>query len=516
MLHPDLTEAEKADMLTNPSEPASLKRIRQQTERIHKSLVDDPTGISKRRMSRSATPSNLASRNSPSKISELPLHALRSAYFQLESSQEKLSEENERLKGELNMRMESYLRREQVSKERIEELSEQVEQLLAKRDGKDDPMIRLRAMNSAIQDGIGEMQGQTARILKEHEMDLIRSFRSRLLDVQKELELEREKQSENAAEWIEKVHSLGKKLDWAKEEALRLDYLNQILNKENQRLKTQFNAQDGDREIMVRQVVLLRKQNAKLKEELSQVHDQAMEKGGTKRSSAGTGFDVMFDDDESSQFASRPASSPSRRPASSAASTSRAQNQLEVNEAVLRYQKDIRKLRALLERERKNLKASRAAYVQVLSERTELEALLRTCCNDVKKERLQHEGAKLSRQSNEQVHSARRSGSARSQAQSDADGDLDLADFTIAERERVIELLLSQERVLKLLYERTFPHMFSAMTEETTSDINTLMASTLNGYDPTMQAVLSEEIATEQQALRAAYNEEMYDDDDDE
>ena len=33
----------------------------------------------------------------------------------------------------------------------------------------------------------------------------------------------------------------------------------------------------------------------------------------------------------------------------------------------------------------------------------------------------------------------------------------DLSDLTQSERERVIELLLSQERVIALLYEKTFP-----------------------------------------------------------
>ena len=33
----------------------------------------------------------------------------------------------------------------------------------------------------------------------------------------------------------------------------------------------------------------------------------------------------------------------------------------------------------------------------------------------------------------------------------------DISDLTQSERERVIELLLSQERVIALLYEKTFP-----------------------------------------------------------
>ena len=35
--------------------------------------------------------------------------------------------------------------------------------------------------------------------------------------------------------------------------------------------------------------------------------------------------------------------------------------------------------------------------------------------------------------------------------------EISLADFSAADRERVMELLLSQERVINLLYEKTFP-----------------------------------------------------------
>jgi hypothetical protein len=49
------------------------------------------------------------------------------------------------------------------------------------------------------------MQQRTARVLKEHELDLVRSFRTRLLDVQRELHMERSRQDEAALEWIERA-----------------------------------------------------------------------------------------------------------------------------------------------------------------------------------------------------------------------------------------------------------------------------------------------------------------------
>eukprot|EP00962_Isochrysis_galbana_P010866 scaffold3032_cov67-Isochrysis_galbana.AAC.1 len=71
------------------------------------------------------------------------------------------------------------------------------------------------------------------------ERDLLRAFRARLYDVQIELERERCKKDDGALEWIEKSRTLGKELDWSREEALRLDRSNQQLTSDSARLKAQ-------------------------------------------------------------------------------------------------------------------------------------------------------------------------------------------------------------------------------------------------------------------------------------
>ena len=116
------------------------------------------------------------------------------------------------------------------------------------------------------------------------------------------------------------------------------------------------------------------------------------------------------------------------------------------NEA--RYREIVAKPKRLLEVERRNLRAVRAAHAQDLESRTELEALLRACVQDVKHE------IGLQRQ-----QSAGGKGSSSSFGASSASKhrEVGLGDFGPQERERVMELLLSQERVVTLLYERTFP-----------------------------------------------------------
>ena len=72
----------------------------------------------------------------------------------------------------------------------------------------------------------------------------------------------------------------------------------------------------------------------------------------------------------------------------------------------------------------------RQAHGKELESRTELEGLLRACVDDVRKD----------------ISSQRAAG---------ADGAR--GGMSAPDRERVLELLLSQERVVTLLYDRTFP-----------------------------------------------------------
>ena len=138
--------------------------------------------------------------------------------------------------------------------------------------------------------------------LSEQERDLLRAFRARLFDVQTELEKEKSKADDGASIWIEKNRQLEKDLDWAKEMADRLERVNQALGKENKRLKSQFSSQvrertplvftfwylhdcalpvraspclpvcsslqEDDREFLIRQLVAVKKDNARLRSDL--------------------------------------------------------------------------------------------------------------------------------------------------------------------------------------------------------------------------------------------------------
>ena len=373
--------------------------------------------------------------------------------------------ENESLRADAKRRLESYTRREKRYQEEAEELRAEISRIgKAKPQEEASLMGQLRTDHRQVMEGIETLQKKTSSVLQEQEKDLLRAFRARLYDVQIELEVERSKKDDGSIEWIERTRTLGKELDWSREEALRLDRVNRHLTKESARLKAQLKSQEDDRDFLVRQMLALKKENARLKPSADKAARERAVAGaleaipqgrpataGVAAGSSGLGG--------AARLGSAPAGG-ARRGASAAelvegdepgslATQERLKelrDRAAENEA--RYREIVAKLKRLLEVERRNLRAVRAAHAQDLESRTELEALLRACVQDVKHE------IGLQRQ-----QSAGGKGSSSSFGASSASKhrEVGLGDFGPQERERVMELLLSQERVVTLLYERTFP-----------------------------------------------------------
>ena len=160
----------------------------------------------------------------------------------------------------------SYIRRERSFNGRIEELEGELDKVKSGRSAwmtGNSKIEAIREMHSTVMGNIDAVQGRTAKILQEQERDLLRAFRARLFDVQTELEKEKSRSDDGASAWIEKNRQLEKELDWAKEMADRLERANQSLSKENSRLKAQFKTQEDDREFLIRQLVAVKKDNAR-------------------------------------------------------------------------------------------------------------------------------------------------------------------------------------------------------------------------------------------------------------
>ncbi|EOD32159.1 hypothetical protein EMIHUDRAFT_449541 [Emiliania huxleyi CCMP1516] len=347
--------------------------------------------------------------------------------------------ENERLRAESRRQGEWARRREERYERELERLRAELDQQQADRQGAGAGIETLRSTHRRVLDGVASLKQRTASVLAEQERDLLRAFRARLYDVQLELERERSKKDD------------GAELDWSREEALRLDRVNQQLQSEASRLKAQLRSQEKDHELLVRQSLAVKKENARLRQELEELSGAAGE-----AAAAAAAAEAAEAEAAGSSLVHAEAASPSR-PSSSwgggvapaategetdAASSRRLKELVQRQaEAEARYREMTAKLKRLLEVERRNLRAVRTAHARDLQARTELEGLLRACAEDVRREISAH-------RSGERAGGAGRPGSGREVA---------VASFSPGDRERVLELLLSQERVVALLYDKAFP-----------------------------------------------------------
>ena len=185
------------------------------------------------------------------------------------------------LESELKERQENFIRRERVYRMRLEELKEELNGLRKEKTEwmKVDPNIcNLREMHGEIVKHVGMVQDRTVRLVQEQERDMLTAFRARLLDVQNELEKEKEKKDDGAAAWIERSRQLELEVDKEKERADKLDRINQTLGGENGRLKLQFETQEDDRAFLLRQLVAVKADNAKMRETIKAKQQELAEK----------------------------------------------------------------------------------------------------------------------------------------------------------------------------------------------------------------------------------------------
>ncbi|OQS00632.1 hypothetical protein ACHHYP_03263 [Achlya hypogyna] len=340
----------------------------------------------------------------------------------------------EKLEQDLARRQESYVRRERQYQVRIEELEKLLSEAKTKKSSNvshEDTMSSLRQVHKNILSSIAQVQERTGKILQEQEKDLLRAFRARLYSVQEELETEKNKTDDGASAWIDKSKQLETEVEWTKEMADRLDRLNQSLTRENQRLKTQFSMQENDREFLVRQLVSVKKDNVRLRKELTDALNEV-----SRLKDEGPAADEMPTIKRGTSVKSEKAKSPvngSSLPAMTPSRASSAGAMLpSVPEVDNRYKEIIKRLKRVLEVERRNLRQVRSAYTADLQTHTELSMFLKQCIEDVKTQ-LADPNAKPPTMA------------------------VLGTQLTAADRQRAVELLLSQERVLSLLYAKAFP-----------------------------------------------------------
>mmetsp|Transcript_103061 Transcript_103061/g.183116 ORF Transcript_103061/g.183116 Transcript_103061/m.183116 type:complete len:427 (-) Transcript_103061:46-1326(-) len=393
---------------------AEVDKSVQQMQSTGARLVQSSPGLAEKLASSSKAPRTGSGRDDrDTMIAELQR--------QLDAEKDK----NRGLEDQYKHRVASFVKRETATMNKIEALERRLTDG-AESDEHSKRMDAIGNMHKSVVTGLECIQNNTAKILQDQEKDLMRAFRARLQEVSKDLEAQRSRKGEHSTELQAHHRRVVAELHKTQELAQTFDKKNQQLTAENQKLQEKLRTREDDRQALLRELVLSRKEVARMKAQTS-----------SKEGAAATDLPSVSEPEK-----------PSRRSFSQKQVDQQRMQQTHNKqfEREMNYREATQKLKRMCEAERRTVQALRQQQAEMMQQRTELEVLLKQSLDDVKAEILRH-----------QMQAEGKDPSSMLPGQTNPTlSAVSVHDLTAQDRERVLELLLSQQRVVQLLYSKTF------------------------------------------------------------
>jgi len=262
----------------------------------------------------------------------------------------------------------------------------------------------IRRMHKAVMYNVGNVKTNFSEAMKSQERDLLRTFESRLASVKRELEGERELVRKLRRRGKgDRERELEKELVWTKDIAKQLETSNDRLSKHNKNIILQLRQMKEDRSVLCNQLLVVKKENKRIRSECLNLREKVLLLQQRQVSS-----DVERKEKEEEEEVTSSTSSSSEE---------------KLNKIIAQQQKEI-------ERSKKRVRELQRVHIEDKRDRSELESLLRTCLNDVKREIADRSILPPS--------------------------DIDSIELKKSDdRNRVLKMLLSKRHVIELLYEKT-------------------------------------------------------------
>ena len=398
-------------------------------------------------------------------------------YSEAEKMYRKQVDINNKLNDDFLRRQARYNKREQEYRRHIEELQRELRIRLGYEvDAYKKNERVIKALQNELHSNIDGIQDKIKVLKEEQEKDIVRKFSTDLNKLKSEIENSKTTKGDTTANMKDRENQLNQHLEVITNIAQRIENENRALMKKNSELKKEYQSQENDRELLLKQLVMLKKENGKIKEEIDYYNkiieekkedvdeevniEESPLKSNLKDFDKGQNHTLLNSRQQSKRANAKGPTDSMRQstgglnmdPASRADDIigglgSYTQKPQETEEdKIKRYERIIDKLKKTLEFERKNLKGVRTQYQGEMQHKTELEDMLKECVSQVKEEIVKrNKDPKISAINNIQKKGKKVNS-------------INDIEFTQQDRERVIELLLSQEKVLYLLYEKTFPN----------------------------------------------------------
>lgn len=248
-----------------------------------------------------------------------------------------------------------------------------------------------------------------------------------------------------------KISSLEKELDWFMNEALRLDELCKKYKKELDKWKGKAEALEDDRQFLQNQIMTAKRNNKSLR--------SAVEKAQTSAYSA-----LVATEDASKNRASMPAQETIAPAPETGAEPLALTNSGLSRELEERYQMCVKRLKQQLETEQRLAAKMRSVSDRQFGEPNELESFFLQCIERVKqdiqvrKKNAVEYNRRLSQgSSGPPKKTAPPPPPPKGGKYGDPNAPVTIDDFTVVDRRKIVELLLSSEQVLQFLYDKLFP-----------------------------------------------------------
>lgn len=356
-----------------------------------------------------------------------PMDERESAIQDLKRQLDTERDKNRSLEDSYKFRVASFVKRETETRNKVDSLERRLNEN-PESDEQSTKMELVRKMHKDVVDSLDCIQNKTAKMLQEQEKDLMRAFRHHLAEVAKEHEELKNQKGEHSSELQAKHRKVLADSYEAQGLAQGYDMENQQLQAANKKLQERARTREDDRQALLRELVVAKKELGRLKAQVKETTE--VEEGA-----------VIPTDEVTKVFSS---SVPPKGKGFTEKQIEQARLQQTHNrmyEREVGYREAITKLRRSLEDERSLSRGLKEQHLELLQRRTELEGLLRQCYEDVKAEILRERlspGVQMAQPFPSQSVTG-----------------LSVNDLTPQDRERVLELLLSQQRVVQLLYSQS-------------------------------------------------------------
>jgi len=354
-------------------------------------------------------------------------------YSELENKFKKLEDDYRVLTHEKDEKEHRYVKREVGYRKLVDELHDELRRDFSLQGNERKRMEEIAGLHSKILDNVNNIQLKTSKVLLDQEKDIIRFFNNKINEIKKQFEEERIKRGKKDQSYEVKEKQLIAELEWIKDIAQKIDQENHTLMKKYMDLKAQYSTQENDREILLREVILKKKKNAILKSQIDQ-YEKVLEDVSKEKEAQVNGLEDLEEknDDEEDYYDTQNDFHKRRTQMSSAAQDRPGRAFTATSQA--RTDNVITKLKSALQREKRKVQQLKTLYIKELESKSILEKVLRGCIEDVKEDIFTVQKDKGS--------------SKKPNLQNEL--------LDKKERNNLVEKLINDERILTLIYDKTF------------------------------------------------------------